>query len=100
MVVEIPEGGKESPRECNRCQERKRKTERVRQRDYLRVSVSLREEQSVWTGQCVQPWFACVVCMCVQKERERVREREIERKTLCNSSRSEAEDSSLEPGVL
>ena len=33
MVVEIPEGGKESPRECNRCQERKRKTERGRQRE-------------------------------------------------------------------
>ena len=44
-----------------------------------------------------------VVCMCglyVCAEKERAREREIERKTLCNSSRSEAEDSSLEPGVL
>ena len=80
--------------------ERLSERERARETERLRVKVSLREEQCVYVDRDSR---SDVVCMCglyVCAEKERAREREIERKTLCNSSRSEAEDSSLEPGVL
>jgi hypothetical protein len=74
----MPESARVRALASEREIERKRESERDREITCLSV-FARRAVRLCEQVQCVQPWFACVVCICVQKKSARARERERER---------------------